>query len=303
MDQYRAIQVFTEVAAESGFAAAARKLDISTSAASRYVAQLEDWLGQRLLHRTTRHLKLTQAGIDALPRLEQILSDLDKMRALREDEVGEPSGNLRVTAPVYLSKYWLTGILADYMQQFPRVNFELVVSDRSVNLVSEGFDLAIRAGNLQDSTLVSRKLGNSRVRVVASPRYLEANGIPSTPDQLTSHDCIVDTVPSYGERWPLNQPSRKQSILGNRKLLVNSGEIARDLAIAGLGITCLPEFIVSGPVKEQQLVCLLDEYLTRNSGIYVIYPTRHHVSANVRSFVDFLTSQSPPGNTGAAGYA
>lgn len=295
MNQYRAIEVFTEVASEKSFAAAARKLSISTSAASRHVAQLEDWLGVRLFNRTTRHLSLTPDGSNSLVRFQHILQELNDLRSTGDNEDTEPQGNLRITAPLYLSSYWLVDILASYMREFPRVNIELLAADRNVNLIAEGFDIAIRAGTLSDSTMVSRKLGSTRTLVVASPAYLDERGKPSSPAELKNHDCIVDSVPAYGERWPFDQASRVRVRLGKKILHVNSGEIARDMAVAGLGITCLPDFIVNQSIKDKKLEWILQEHMNRTSGIYAIYPSRKNISGNIRSFIDYLASREAPG--------
>ena len=289
------MEVFIEVAAQLSFAAAARKLNISTSAASRYVAQLEDWLGMRLFNRTTRHLSLTADGTRALTRFQQVVQELNNLRTAGGNVDSEPQGSLRITAPSYLTRHWLVDILAAFMKEYPLVNIELLASDRNVNLVAEGFDIAIRAGNLSDSTLISRKLGNTSTMLVASPDYLDKHGRPSSPADLKHHSCIVDTVPGYGERWPFDQASRSRVKLGNKVLHVNSGEIARDMAVAGLGITCLPDFIVKQSVNNGQLEWILQEHMSRTSGIFAVYPSTKNVSVNIRSFIDYLHSKELPG--------
>ena len=294
MNQLRAIEVFTEVANQKSFAAAARRLNISTSAASRYVAQLEDWMGARLFNRTTRHLSHTAEGSKSLARMQNLLQELNSLRSADKNSSSEPSGSLRITAPSYLSRYWLVDILAAYMKQHPMINIELLASDRNVNLVAEGFDIAIRAGDLSDSTLVSRKLGNTRTMVIAAPDYLKQHGEPVSPTDLKNHYCIVDSVPAYGERWPFDQSSRSRVKLGKQIFHVNSGEIARDMAIAGVGITCLPDFMVKHSIEKGQLSWLLREHMNRTSGIYAVYPSRKNMSVNIRSFIDYLSSKELP---------
>ena len=295
MNQLRAIEVFTEVANQKSFAAAARRLNISTSAASRHVAQLEDWMGTRLFNRTTRHLSLTTEGTKSLATMQNLLQELKSLQGKDENSGREPTGNLRITAPSYLTRYWLVDILAAYMTEHTQVNIELLASDRNVNLVAEGFDIAIRAGNLSDSTLVSRKLGDTRTMVVASPGYLNMHGEPGSPADLKNHHCIVDNVPAYGERWPFDQASRSRVKLGRQVLHVNCGEIARDMAIAGLGITCLPDFMVENSIRQGHLTRLLEQHMSRSSGIYAVFPSRKNVSLTIRSFIDYLGSRELPG--------
>ena len=291
MDYIKAMTIFSEVASQNSFAAAARRLNISTSAASRHIADLEEWMGVQLFHRTTRYLKLTQDGAESLNHCKQVLAEIEKLKNRGEDSLDEPHGVLRITAPVYLTKYWLVGPIGDYLKQHPRVSIDLVVADRNINLVSEGFDLGIRVGKLSDSTLLSKKLGNTQMMLVASPDYLEKHGYPESPADLKNHRCIVDTVASFGERWPFRQQGKSKVVIGKKIIRVNSGEIACEMAIAGLGISLSPNFIADKAVSDKRLVSLLDNDLdkTRMTGIFVVYPSSRHVSNLVRSFIDFLS--------------
>ena len=291
MDYIKAMTIFSEVASQNSFAAAARRLNISTSAASRYIADLEEWMGVQLFHRTTRHLKLTQDGVESLNHCKQVLAEIEKLKKRGEGSLAEPQGTLRITSTVYLTKYWLVGPMGNYLKQHPGVSIDLVIADRNINLVSEGFDLGIRVGKLTDSTLTSRKLGNTQLMLVASPDYLEKHGYPESPADLKKHHCIVDTVAGYGERWPFRQQGKSKSYIGKKIIRVNSGEIACQMAIAGLGISLSPNFIADKAVSDKRLVRLLDADLdkTRMTGIFVVYPSSRHVSNLVRSFIEFLS--------------
>ena len=292
MDHFKALRVFAEVSDQGSFAAAARALNFSTSAVSRYVSGLEDWLGTQVFHRTPRQLDLTVEGASVLALCRRILSDVDNLERSVKAARTEPQGVLRVTSPVYLTKFWASGILTAYLQKHPKVELDLVVVDRHVKLIEEGFDVAIRAGELEDSTLKARKIGTSRLKLVASPDYLQSNGRPSTPNDLRKHCCIIDTVPSYADRWPIGERKLTSRPLGQGQVRVNNGEIARDLAIAGLGITLLPDFMVDDVLSDGRLIPLLDEYAHYEAGIFVVYPQSRYVSVNARSLIDFLVAHS-----------
>ena len=197
MDHFKALRVFAEVSDQGSFAAAARTLNFSTSAVSRYISGLEDWLGTQVFHRTPRQLDLTFEGANVLALCRRILGEVDNLERSVKAARTDPQGLLRVSSPVYLTKFWASGLLATFMQMHPKVELDLVVVDRHVKLIEEGFDVAIRAGELEDSTLIARKIGTSRLKLVASPDYLRSNGRPSTPNDLHKHCCIIDTVPSY----------------------------------------------------------------------------------------------------------
>lgn len=290
MDHLKAMKIFIEVSEQGGFAPAARVLNLSTSAASRYIADLEGWLGAQLFHRTTRQLNLTADGKGLLAQCKRILGEVDELKRSVSRTRSEPQGQLRVSMPVFLSKHWAGDVITSYIREYPKVNLDLVIVDRFVNLVEEGFDLVLRAGQLEDSTLISRKLSTVRLKLVASPGYLKSNGWPSSPGDLRNHRCIIDTIPSYGDRWPIGDGASARHLQGHRTLRVNSGEIARDMAIAGLGITLLPDFIVEEAVRESRLATLMDEIIPYEAGIFAVYPQSQYVSTNVRNLIDFLVA-------------
>lgn len=292
MDKIKAMQVFVEVAKMEGFSAAARQLHISTTAVSRYVMELEDWLGVQLFNRTTRHLGLTEAGRAYLDRCTHIVDDVENLERTSRDLKENPQGKINVTAPVFMGRQFLSPILPEFLERYPGIRINLQLVDRYVNLVDEGFDVALRIANLPDSNLISRKLGDMCMVMVASPSYLEIHGTPESVDDLDRFNCIVDSVADYQERWPLSNDKGQVGFKVNSNLSINNGELVREMALAGLGITLLPDFFVARDIKAGKLVPVLIGSLDKRGTISAIYPQSRHLSSSVRVFVDFLVEHA-----------
>lgn len=292
MDKIKAMQVFVEVAKMEGFSAAARQLHISTTAVSRYVMELEDWLGVQLFNRTTRHLGLTEAGRAYLDRCTHIVDDVENLERTSRDLKENPQGKINVTAPVFMGRQFLSPILPEFLERYPGIRINLQLVDRYVNLVDEGFDVALRIANLPDSNLISRKLGDMCMVMVASPSYLEIHGAPESVDDLDRFNCIVDSVADYQERWPLSNDKGQVGFKVNSNLSINNGELVREMALAGLGITLLPDFFVARDIKAGKLVPVLTGSLDKRGTISAIYPQSRHLSSSVRVFVDFLVEHA-----------
>ncbi|MEM1144964.1 MAG: LysR family transcriptional regulator [Pseudomonadota bacterium] len=288
MEIVKAIKVFSEVARQGSFAAAARTLKLSTSSVSRQVSELEAWLNVALLRRTTRKLSLTEEGRYYLDELGKIHDDLNRVRATASDTIRQPSGTLRLTAPPFVVKECIQPVLAGFLSAYPEIAVELLAVDRFVDLVDEGFDLALRVGDLPDSSLVARRLGDTELTVVASPTYLSKRGTPGQPSDLSNHNCIVDTVAGFAHRWPMKQRGKQQtqSVTGN--ITVNSGEIARDLATQGVGLTMLPRFFVSQQLRDGILIEVLKDTVATSIGFYAVYPQSKHLAPRVRAFIDYV---------------
>jgi DNA-binding transcriptional LysR family regulator len=295
MDRVKAMNVFVEVAGRGGFAPAARHLGLSTSAASRQVRDLESWLGLQLLNRTTRRIDLTDAGKAYLSRCAQIVgavADLERSaQALGED----PQGELRVTAPLFMGRHLLGPILPGFLARYPKVKLRLRLLDRMVDLVDEGFDLALRIADLPDSTLIARKLGQTRLLMTAAPAYLAERGVPKQVGDLKHHNCLVDTVAGHGDRWPLEADRHRADrhraagrVAGN--FTVNGGEMVREMTLAGLGLSLLPDFFVAEEVARGRLVAVLEHAVRRSAGIYALYPRTRHLSGPVRALIDALVA-------------
>jgi DNA-binding transcriptional LysR family regulator len=287
MNTLKAMEVFDAVATNEGFAPAARTLNISTTAVSRYVQEFEDWVGAEVFRRTTRKISLTEAGSSILPDCRQILADV---AAIPIDQQGEtaPRGSVRITAPVFIAKRVLGPLATPFLNNYPDVELDVVALDRGVDLVKEGFDLSIRIGALADSTLISRKLRDIELVLVASPDYLDRRGSPQCVKDLQDHNCIIDTVPGYRDRWPVRDESSKRDIRITGNVTANSGELAELLALSGAGIALLPDFFVVENVRNGRLVRILQHAESPELGMYLLYPPTRHLPTQVRAFIDFL---------------
>lgn len=286
------MHVFAEVVRLEGFAAAARKLHMSTTAVSRHVRELEDWLGVELLHRTTRHVRLTDAGHAYLERGRRILDEVDGLERTSKQSAENPQGRISVTAPVFLGRRLLGPLLPGFLERFPGIRVNVQLMDRYVNLVEEGFDVAIRIAKPTDSNLVSRKLGEMRMVLAASPAYLDKQGIPATVEDLRKHNCIVDSVADYEERWPLVRDGKAIQVRVAGNITVNNGELVREMALAGLGITLLPDFFIEQDLREGRLAVVLEKAVNRTATISVVCPRGRYLSSGVRAFVEYLEANA-----------
>lgn len=297
MDKLFAMQVFARIVEVGSFVKAASQLGISTTAASRLVAGLEAQLGTRLLQRTTRRLSLTAAGSAYFDRCQQIVGAVDEAEALVGLEARRPFGTLRVSGPVAFGSLHLAPLLAAYSARYPEVQVDISLADRIVDLVDEGFDVAIRiAGRLAD-TLVARKLTTVRIAMCASPEYLRRHGTPRAPSDLARHNCLHYTFSERPGEWTLDGPPGRTTVKVAGSLRSNSGDLLHQAALAGVGIIVQPTFIVGGDLQQGKLVRVLPRYCQPDLAAYAVYPTRHHLPAKVRSFVDFLAeaiSDPPP---------
>ena len=253
MDALRAMQVFVKVAERGGFAAAAAELKISTSSASRHVTNLEDLFGLQLFTRTTRALRLTDEGRDVLARSAKIVGDFETLLDRERRAAGDLSGTLRITMPHFMSSVLAKEFLADFAMRHPAITLDIHVSDLVQNLVEERFDLAVRVGRLPDSGLLTRKVMDLHLALVCSPDYAAQHGVPQTPDDLVRHNCVVDTVAPYRDRWPLGRAGeeRRWQVKGN--VLVNSGGAARDMALGGAG-PAKTRRLLTGSLAERRTV-------------------------------------------------
>ncbi len=282
MDGIGQIHLFVRVVEAGGFTAAARELGVPKSTVSRQIARLEDRLGVRLLERTTRALRTTEVGQAFYERCGRIVGDLAEAEAAVTQAQVVPQGTLRVSAPLTFGYLFLGDLVAAFMVAYPDVQVEVHLSDRKVDLIEEGYDLAIRAGTLSDSSMIARRLGSAESVLCASPAYLEAHGTPATPDDLKHHACLL-----YEYQSPSSWRVGDVTVPVSGRLVSNNGDILRAAAVAGLGIVNAPRFIVARELVEGRLVSILQEHLRQNAGIWAIYPHNRHLSAKVRAFVDF----------------
>ncbi len=291
MRVFTAMQVFNRVAELHGFAAAARDLGMSTSSVSRHVSDLEDELGVRLFNRTTRRLSLTDDGVEYQRRSIEILNDLDDLHSTTRDQHRNPSGRLRVTASMALGETWVVQLLPGFLEQYPDVFVELDLTDRVVNLIDEGFDVGIRSGELTDSSMIARRLMGLRYVACASPSYIEKNGAATHPSQIKEHRCIQYLRPNrQSDDWWFDINGKETWVDVNGVLAVNNAWAARDLACSDVGICYVPDFVVKGDLEDGSLMQLMPEYMSSADPVHAVYPTRRHLSARVRVFVDYLVS-------------
>ena len=278
---------YAAVARSGSFTAAAESLGLSRALMSKYVAQLETRLGVRLLNRTTRSVEMTSAGRAYLERAQRLLEDFDALEAAVRDQRVEPGGLLRIAAPVTFAELFLPTMLAEFTERYPKLKVSLSLSDRHVDLVSEGFDVAIRIGELAESSLVARRLATSTVLLCASPVYLANHDAPAHPADLTMHRCVLDDNFPDGNRWTFKIDAKLQSITVDGPIRVNSASIVRTLLLEGQGIGMCPSFLVADDVRAGRLRTLLPLCQTDGIGIHAVYPYSRHLATSVRAFVDF----------------
>lgn len=297
MNLLEAIRTFRDVAERGSFSEAGRRSGRPKAAVSRLVGDLERYLGVRLLHRTTRRVALTETGRQYLARAAQLLTDLEDLHGEMRDAQGALGGRLRVTAPQTFGELFLVPLFAAFTQREPAVGFDLLLTDRFVDLVEERIDLAIRIGELPDSSLVARRLADMHLVVCASPDYLASHPTPPTPRALEAHDCIIDTNLQQPRQWPFDAGNARYSVAVDGRLAVNSPRAARDLARAGAGIAMLPDFVVRDDLARGTLVQLFAAQMPPARGIYAVYPHRRYVTRRLRVFVEFLAAAlaAPPG--------
>ncbi|WP_292897040.1 LysR family transcriptional regulator [Nitratireductor sp.] len=289
MDTLSRMRAFVDVVEAEGFSAAARKVGKSKALLSKYVRELEDELGALLLNRTTRQLSLTEAGHTYFARAVELLRDVEDLAEAVRDSSGDVRGRIRLSAPRTFADAPIGQSLIDFASAHPDVTLEINLDDRFVDLVEEGFDLAIRITKLADSSLIAKRLAPFRVVLCASPALISRHGEPGTPQELTHLPCIVDTNSRYRQNWPFRlEDGTTVNVPVTGRLEVNSPMAARAAALSGLGFAILPDFIADPEISAGRLVPLLEQNSFDGAGIYAIYPHRRYLPAKVRAFVDFL---------------
>jgi len=294
IDIVASMRVFTAVVDAGSFAGAADKLDLSRGMATRYVAQLEAHLGVRLLNRTTRKLSLTEAGTDYYQRATQVLAMVEEAETSVAQEASVPRGTLRVTSSQAFGVRHLGWAVTEYMQRYPGVQIDVTLNDRVVDLVEEGFDLAVRVAAHIEPGLIARKLAPARIVACASPGYLKKHGAPKSPEELGDHNCLTYVNWSLQNEWRFRRKDveRKVSISGN--LRGNNGDILSTAAIEGLGVILHPTFMVYEALREKKLVRILSDWKVDDLTVFAVYPNRKFLPPKVRSFIDFLAEQFGP---------
>ncbi|MEK8022262.1 MAG: LysR family transcriptional regulator [Candidatus Hydrogenedentota bacterium] len=288
------MRIFVAVVDAGGFSRAARALSVPKSFVSRKVALLEEHLGVRLLNRTTRSLSLTDAGREFHEQAARVVASAEEAERTVTGMRETPSGLLRITAPVEFGIEYLGPVATGFMARYPEVRLDLALTDRTVDLVEEGVDLAIRATSLADSSLIARPLGKARFILVASPKYLAARGVPKRPSDLTAHDAIVYGTVTAKPTWILENKGRKVRVPIKPRQTSTVLALAREAALAGLGIAFLPSFLCVAEIRRKSLVPILERFLPAERAIHVVYPARRHLAAKTRAFLDYLREKMTP---------
>jgi DNA-binding transcriptional LysR family regulator len=288
MDKLTSIRAFTRVVQHGNFAAAARELRLSRSAVSKYVIELERELGAQLLVRTTRSASPTENGQAYYERCIAILADLEEADRAVASLQSEPRGLLRVNAPMSFGTLHLGRTVADFMEKYPELQIQLVLSDQQIDPVQEGFDVTLRIADLPSSSLIARKIAPAVRVVCAAPSYLARRGLPKHPSELRDHDCLTYGYLATGNQWKLTGPDGDHWIQIPWTLCSNNGEVLRDAVVKGRGIALLPTFIVGADLQEGGLRSILTGYRAPEISVYAIYPQTRHLSVKVRVFIDFL---------------
>lgn len=290
MDTVTRIRCFLKVVEKGGFSAAARDMGRSKALVSKYVGELEDELGARLLNRTTRQISLTEVGQAYYREAGELLQRFDELKESVQQDHQEARGLLRVSAPRSMGDFLVTQAMIDFLSDHPDVRMELQLDDRFVDIVDEGFDVAIRVTELMDSSLIARKVRDFKTVVCARPEILDRYGTPTHPSELARLPCIIDTNYRNKANWGFEGPEGRLSVPVKGAIEVNSAVTCRQAALAGLGFLRTPELFVSEELESGALVPVLSDYTQGDIGIYAMYPHRRHLSGKVRAFVDYLVT-------------
>ena len=290
MDKLNAISVFCKVIETQSFTQAANQQNISVAMASKLVSQLEEHLKTRLLQRTTRKIVPTEAGMLYYQRCQAILLDLSEADSSISNMATSLQGNLLISVPRDFGLLYISPNLPKFIELHPNLHVEIEFEDKRVDLVAEGYDLALRIGYMQDSSLVARKISSSPMHFVASPSYLESRGTPLTPDDLEYHQGLLYKSSLNQVHWQSTKANQIQRYKIQSKVVSNNGMALLEMTKAGLGISNSPSFFVKDALASGELVEILSEYKQKPLDIYVLYPNRRHLPAKVRAFIEFLAS-------------
>ncbi|WP_313460168.1 LysR family transcriptional regulator [Achromobacter sp.] len=291
------LQLVVELARAGGMSAAARELDVTPAAVSKRLAQIEARLGVRLFNRSTRRLSLTAEGEVYLESARRILGEIEDLDTLIASRQASPRGLLKVNAPLGFGRSYIAPAIAEFAAKYPDVSLQLQLTDSPADFVQDAFDVAVRFGDLPDTRLIARKIAPNRRLVCASPAYLKAHGTPAIPHDLTRHQCIVlrQNEATYG-LWRFTKGRRSETVKVRGNLSSNDGEVTLTWGLAGLGILQRAEWDLARYLRSGRLVRVLEDYALRQADIYAVFPERHHLSAKVRVFVDFLVGYFQKGS-------
>ncbi len=294
MDKLTSMTVFVRVAKAGSFAGGARELGISRAMATKHIMQLEGALGSRLFNRTTRSLNLTDVGASYLERCQQVLMDIEEMEAAITHLQTEPRGVLKISAPPVIGATHITRAAVEFLKIHADLKIDIVLQGSPGDMIDEGIDIAIVLGALEDTSMVARKLASSKLVVCASPDYLAKYGVPKTPEDLTSHSCLINWAIRPGPKWQFRTESGLKIINVSGRMQANAAHSTRIAALNGLGLVMLPLYIVGSDIEKGTLKVVLEDYSLPPLDIHALYPHRKYLSAKVRRFLDFLQEWLEP---------
>lgn len=292
MDHLTALKVFRQVVEQGGFAPAARQLSLSPAAVSKNIAELERHVAARLLNRTTRRMSLTEAGTRYYEQVARILDDLQEAEQSLGPMQSEPSGILRVSAPMSLSLLRICPAIPAFLERYPKVSLDLNLEDRRVDIVKEGFDLAIRGTDrLEDSSLVARQLMTLDHVLCGAPAYFQRVGVPTSPEAVRGMECVQFTLSGHAGEWVFTRAGQTQRVPVKGRYKVSSSLAVRDALRAGFGVSLVPRVYVQDDLASGALQAVLPDWMPVETYVYAVYPSRRHMVAKVRAFVDFLLEE------------
>jgi DNA-binding transcriptional LysR family regulator len=291
LDTLTRMRAYKDVVEAEGYSAAARRIGRSKALLSKYVRELEDELSTLLINRTTRQFSLTEAGHEYYARVTEILRDIDDLQDIVRQKSGDISGRIRLSAPRTLADSSFGQAFVDFAKAYPHIALDIALDDRIVDLVEEGFDMAIRVAEMTDSSLIVRRLGDFGVSIYASPEFIKEHGMPASPVALTGLPCVIDTNSRSRNVWQfVNSKKEKYTVTVKAIIEANSPEVMRRAVVSGAGFGVVPDIIVGPDLEAGRLVRLFCQELPNNRGIYAVYPHRRYLPARVRTFVDFLAN-------------
>jgi DNA-binding transcriptional LysR family regulator len=294
LDFIRAVQVFVRVADAGSFIRAAEQLDASNAAVTRQVAALEKHVGARLLHRTTRRISLTSSGEAFLEKARQILADVAEAESIAGERRADPAGMLRLSAPLSFGIAHLSRLLPAFRARYPKLRLDIDLSDRVVDLVVDGVDVALRIARQPSENLVARRIAPVRLVLCAAPLYLERRGTPKHPSELAQHDTLSYSYLSAGDTWQFSRTGETVAVRIDPAVHATNGELLRELALAGGGVILQPSFIVGSDLMRGTLVHVLPEWKMHELALYAVYLSARHLSPKVRAFIDYLVESIGP---------
>jgi len=292
MDTLDGIKTVIAVVETGSFTAASERLGMSKALVSKYIGEVEKQLDVRLFNRSTRRLALTEAGQSyydkALPLIEEFTELVDNVTGIQ----AKPQGVLRISVPVTFGEMKLSRVLPKFLKKYPLMQLDIQLTDKKIDMLEEGVDVVIRIGGVDDSSLIAKKINTYPLILCASKNYLSKHGIPLTPQDISAHNCIIDSNFRIGKQWPIITPDNKtQSVTVTSNVSANSPRAVKEIAMNDGGIAMIPEFIVEDALKDGRLEMVLPGYHTLEFGLFAIYPHRRYLAKKVRCFIDFLTEE------------